>query len=130
MVFCDGDIFDVPADSEVVNTMRSIVRSSTIRIKGKDEQFPLDNYRARADDAIDCVFHNDNAVVPSLPMIFVPVKSIKIFGFRDIAGEGESLEALKETSPVVVASEGPDGVPCGVVRLDFRRDEGGVEDEV
>lgn len=130
MVFCDGNIFDVAADSEIMNTKSTIIRNLDWKMKGKDEQFSLHDDCTRTDDAIRCVFHDDNAVVPSLPMIFVPVKSIKILSFRDISSKSESLKALKETSLVVVASEGPDGVPCGVVRLDFRRDERGVEDEV
>lgn len=96
----------------------------------KDEQFPLHDYCARTDNAVRCVFHNDNAVIPPLSMVFVPIKSVKILSFRDLSGKSESLETLEKTSLVVVASEGPDGVPCGVVCLDFRRNEGGFEDEV
>lgn len=96
----------------------------------KDQQFPLHDYCARTDNAVRCIFHNDNAEIPSLSMDFVPIKPIKVLSFRYFSCKGESLEALEETSLVVVASEGPNGVPCGVVCLDFRRDEGGVEDEV
>lgn len=96
----------------------------------KDEQFPLHDYCARTDNAVRCIFHNNNAVIPSLSMVSVPIKSVKVLSFRDISGKSESLETLEKPSLVVVASEGSDGVPCGVVCLDFRRNEGGIKDEV